>query len=224
MLNFEEYWIHPDGKSFYLWNGELSWLTTEGTKTSADSLWKFTSDGTGNGTWSEEPISYIAPSSATSQMQNLFRPGNLGCSTTIGDTGYYVGGRIWDQSDVDASPAGYFQNTITSFNMSSGVWSNDLNTSIGSVGAVVGASAGTITALGLGVGIGIGLPSLIGALWSIWLIWRTYQLKRAKKSHKMPSSESIPASEVAVPASPHPQAGPLDEHSTNIPSCKSPRD
>jgi hypothetical protein len=134
-------------------------LTTEGTKTNADSLWKFTSDGTGNGTWSEEPINYTAPSSATGTSQNLFRPGNLGCSTTIGDTGYHVGGRIWDESDVDASPTGYFQNTITSFNMSSGVWSNDLNTSIGSVGTVVGASAGTITALGLD---GRGLLVLIG--------------------------------------------------------------
>jgi hypothetical protein len=75
--------------------------------------------------------------------------------------------------------------------------------------------------IGLGVGIGIGLPSLIGALWSSWLTWRTYQLKRSKKSHKMPSSESPPASEVAVPASPHPQATPPDEHSTNTPSCES---
>lgn len=75
--------------------------------------------------------------------------------------------------------------------------------------------------IGLGVGIGIGLPSLIGALWSSWLTWRTYQLKKAKKSHKMQSSESPPASEVAIPASPYPQAAPLDEHSTDIPSYKS---
>ena len=135
-------------------------MALEGTEATADSLWKFTSDDTGNGTWSEEPVNYIppsSPSSATSQI--LFRPGNLGCSTTIGDTGYYVGGRVGQQFDVERSPTGYFQNTITSFNMSSGLWSNNLITSIGSVGAVVGASAGSITALGLD---GRGLLVLIG--------------------------------------------------------------
>ena len=72
--------------------------------------------------------------------------------------------------------------------------------------------------IGLGVGIGIGLPGLIGALWSTWFTWRMYQLKRAKISHKMPTLESPLALDVAVPASPHPQAAPLDKHSTNIPS------
>jgi hypothetical protein len=148
--------MHPDGKSFYLWSGKVSFLT-EAYDTNPDSLWRFTGDGTGNGTWVEEPISYIAPSTATSQT--LFRPDGTGCSTTIGDTGYYVGGRVWQQSDVDASQGGYFQNTITSFNMSSGVWNNSLRTSIGSGGEIRDASAGSITALGLD---GRGLIVLIG--------------------------------------------------------------
>jgi hypothetical protein len=77
----------------------------------------------------------------------------------IGDVGYYVGGRVWKQSDMDASPTGYFQNTITTFNMSSGIWNNELKTSIGSSGTIEGASIGTITAFGLD---GRGLIVLIG--------------------------------------------------------------
>jgi hypothetical protein len=87
------------------------------------------------------------------------RPGGTGCSTTLRDTGYYVGGRVWEQSDVDASPIGYFQNTTTSFNFSSGTWNNERHTSVGSAGTIEGASAGTVSALGLD---GRGLMVIIG--------------------------------------------------------------
>ena len=113
---------------------------------SPDSLWKFTSDEKGGGTWSQESINFTVPSPAP---QRLLRPGGTGCSTTIDDTGYYVGGRVWEQSDVYASPTGYSQNTISLFNSSSGIWNNELSTSIGSSGTIEGAAAGAVTACGL---------------------------------------------------------------------------
>jgi hypothetical protein len=130
---------------------------TRNHATIPDSLWKFTSDGTGSGTWSEESINYTAVSS--SQPHHLLRPGGDGCGITIGDTAYYVGGRVWQQSDVDASPTDYFPNVITSFNISSGVWSNNLITRIGSSGTIGGAQIGTISAVGID---GRGLIVLIG--------------------------------------------------------------
>lgn len=44
---------------------------------------------------------------------------------------------------------GYYKNTITSFNTSSGVWRNDLITRIGSSGTIDGAQSGIVSALGL---------------------------------------------------------------------------
>jgi hypothetical protein len=60
---------------------------------------------------------------------------------------------------MDASPTGYSQNTITLFNSSSGIWNNELSTSIGSSGTIEGAAAGTVTACGLD---GRGLMVIIG--------------------------------------------------------------
>lgn len=71
------------------------------------------------------------------------------CGITLGEVGYYVGVRVWEQPDVNASPTGYYQDTITAFNISANTWSNTLKTSIGTEGTIQGASIGTISALGL---------------------------------------------------------------------------
>jgi hypothetical protein len=145
VLNYENFWKDPDGNSCYLWNGELS-SDARTFEQSPDSLWKFSSDGAGGGAWSQIPINYTMLSSLS---QRLLRPGGTGSGVAIGSTGYYVGGRVWEQSDVDASPTGYFQNTVTSFNSSSGAWNNELPTRIGSSGTIEGARAVTIPAIGL---------------------------------------------------------------------------
>jgi hypothetical protein len=101
-------------------------------------LWKFTSDGTGGVTWSEVGINYPA-------SQPLLGPGGPGCGITLGETGYYVGGRVSEQSDVNASPTGYYQDTITMFNISANTWSNALKSRIGAEGTIQGGSIGTIS-------------------------------------------------------------------------------
>lgn len=105
-------------------------------------MWKFTSDATGGGAWSEEGINYTT-------SQSLLRPGGQDCGITLGEVGYYVGVRVWEEPDVNASPTGYCQDTITAFNISANTWSSTLKTSIGTEGTIQGASIGTISALGL---------------------------------------------------------------------------
>lgn len=142
VLNIDTLWADPDGKSCYLWSGEWSQLI-KSPAPSSNSLWKFTSDAEGGGTWSQEPIDF----SATSHLsQHLLRPGRLGFGTTIGDVGYQIGGQVWGQSDNNSSPLGFFTSKITSYNMSSVAWNNDKNTHIGSAVTIGGASAQTLSA------------------------------------------------------------------------------
>lgn len=113
----------------------------------SDSLWKFTINAEGGGVWSQEPIDQdsVSPTS-----QRLLRPGRFGFGTTIKDVGYHVGGQVWGNSDKDSSRLGFFTNKVASYNISSGIWNNDHNTSLGSVGTIGGASAQTIFALNPG--------------------------------------------------------------------------
>ena len=50
---------------------------------------------------------------------------------------------------MNASPTGYYQDTITTFNISANTWSNALKAGIGTEGTIQGGSIGTISALGL---------------------------------------------------------------------------
>ncbi|KAF1987247.1 hypothetical protein K402DRAFT_55465 [Aulographum hederae CBS 113979] len=138
-------WTSPDGTSFYLWSGLLNSLGPT-VPPPASSLWKFTSDESGSGSWSQETIDYAHPSSDSSEQPS--RPDGFGCGITLGDTGYYVGGRVSAKSDP-YEINGYFQKTTTSYNMTSGVWNNKLYTKIGTTGAIIGASAGGVSAIGL---------------------------------------------------------------------------
>ncbi|CZR63202.1 uncharacterized protein PAC_13099 [Phialocephala subalpina] len=80
-------------------------------------------------------MNYTATSLSASQ--HLLRPGGLGSSTNIVSTGYFVGEYIYRGSDVNASPNGHFQNTITSYNLSSGQWENERVTRIDGRGLMV---------------------------------------------------------------------------------------
>jgi hypothetical protein len=78
---------------------------------------------------------------------------------TLGDASGNSLGTVWEQSDADAAPTGYFHSTATSFNFSSGIWNNELPTRIGSSSAIEGAKAGTVPAFSLD---GRGLMVVIG--------------------------------------------------------------
>ena len=60
---------------------------------------------------------------------------------------------------MNASPTGYYKDTITMFNISANTWSNALKSRIGTEGTIQGGSIGTISALGLD---GRGLIVLLG--------------------------------------------------------------
>lgn len=159
MLNNPRLWVHPDRTSFYLWSGHASLLPGPESQLH-DSLWKFTSDEWGSGTWSQQTINY--PTTSPSRLKHS-RSGGDGAGVVIGDIAYYLGGRVWPGSEMDAPADGYFPNTVTSFNMSSGTWDNSLVTRIGNSSTMYGAQIGTVPAVGLGgrgiiVMVGGGLP------------------------------------------------------------------
>lgn len=124
-LNHPKLWPALDKSSFYSYNGEKGWFYTPANPPS-NKLYKFTSDGSGGGQWSEDDQSYTASSNFT----NLARVG--GSASACGpDTCYAVGG--WRNSRTDNAlkdddmPA----SGIVSYNLTSRQWYND--TLIGSV-------------------------------------------------------------------------------------------
>lgn len=141
--------FHISGEeAFYLWSGEHSQNSrTFGGPLNA--LWKFSSDGNGSGAWSQDPfnnMSQISPQSAGMPI----RPGEGGCSITLGDTGYHVGGQVWPESDPGINDGVFgFKDTISSFNTTTSSWGKNLKTLIGTTGAIMGASAVSVPATGL---------------------------------------------------------------------------
>lgn len=111
-------WPAVDNSSFYSYNGVKSWIPPSGDPP-PNKLYKFTSDGSGGGQWSEEEQSYTASSNFT----NLVRVG--GSAKACGpDTCYFVGG--WRCSSTDNAikhsiPAA----GIVSYNLTSRQWYND---------------------------------------------------------------------------------------------------
>lgn len=64
-----------------------------------DILWRFSSDGAGGGAWSQESISFESSPSPPRLVRPVY-----GCSTTIGDVGYYIGGKVTYLSDPNTLP------------------------------------------------------------------------------------------------------------------------
>ena len=111
-------------------------------------LWKLSPDLSGGGVWSQESL---ASSQFSSKPAQFHRP-ELGCSATIADTSFYIGGIVSTQSDPTAVslPGTYlYETTVTSFNSSSGLWGDEATASLNSVGTSIGAKAVAVPAIGL---------------------------------------------------------------------------
>lgn len=114
-LNDKILWTTPDGKQAYLWGGDLSALTIySGEQAPPAELWRFSTDGTGSGSWSQ-----VAPESTFSVPVRQ----ESGSSTSIKDAGYYIGGDSSQNSDpsLEGKPV-VPQSGLTSFNFTSGSW------------------------------------------------------------------------------------------------------
>lgn len=117
-LNHPKLWPISDNSSFYSYNGDKGWFYDPANPPS-NKLYKFTSDGSGGGQWSEDDQSYTASSNFT----NLARVG--GSASACGpDTCYAVGG--WRNSRTDNAlehdiPAA----GIVTYNLTSRQWHND---------------------------------------------------------------------------------------------------
>jgi hypothetical protein len=75
-----------------------------------------------------------------------------GCSISIGDTSYYIGGYVSSDSDPTAGSlphSGIYQTTVTSFDSSSGIWEGAALQVFDKSGASYGARAVTIPAFSL---------------------------------------------------------------------------
>ncbi|KAH7061333.1 hypothetical protein B0J12DRAFT_290870 [Macrophomina phaseolina] len=112
-----QYWPDESSDSFYSWSGGAP----SGYPVSEKSLWKFTGDGKGGGSWARQSIS-----DSDGEFKNLTRPVG-GYSAVVDGVGYYVGGYAtgstddinFEGSDMVPVPG------VVSYNFSSGAWSND---------------------------------------------------------------------------------------------------
>lgn len=117
-FDYPKLWPTFDNSSFYSYNGDKGWFYTPANPPS-NKLYKFISDGSGDGQWFEDDQSYTAGSNFT----NLARVG--GSASACGpDTCYAVGGwrnsRTDNALDHDIPAAG-----IVSYNLTSHQWYND---------------------------------------------------------------------------------------------------
>jgi len=102
--------------AFYIWGGN-SGLTEERAKVSKSSQWKFSADGKGDGSWSQE-------TPTNKNLLESFAIPQDGAYTTAKDTLFYVGGIAtgWTEPGrlyVQPVPG------VLSFNMSTRAWRND---------------------------------------------------------------------------------------------------
>ncbi|KAF4313032.1 hypothetical protein GTA08_BOTSDO00861 [Botryosphaeria dothidea] len=111
-----QYWPDESSSSFYSWSGSAP----SGYAVSEKSLWKFTADGKGGGSWARQSIS-----ESDSEFKKLTRPvGEY--SAVVDRVGYYVGGYAMEGTDdvnfsgSDAIPVP----GVVSYKFSSETWSN----------------------------------------------------------------------------------------------------
>lgn len=111
-----QYWPDESSSSFYSWSGSAP----SGYAVSEKSLWKFTADGKGGGSWARQSIS-----ESDLEFKKLTRPVG-GYSAVVDGVGYYVGGYAMEGTDdvnfsgSDAIPVP----GVVSYNFSSEIWSN----------------------------------------------------------------------------------------------------
>lgn len=120
-INSPNLWPASDTSSFYSYNGYVTHIGNDYLDAPPNRLYKFTSDGTGSGQWSEDDRNYTA----NSNFANLVR--TMDAASACGpDTCYAVGGqRSWNTdigiNDSEIVPAA----GIISYNLISRQWFND---------------------------------------------------------------------------------------------------
>ncbi|KAL8864588.1 MAG: hypothetical protein Q9174_007296, partial [Haloplaca sp. 1 TL-2023] len=118
-LNAQILWPSTDNETFYTFGGSQSfWANT--IDPPAVSAWQFTVDGSGGGSWEQ------LPSAGDSGFADLTRP-DFARGAAVKNTGFIFGGYESARSSPDSAsiPGTTPIPGIVSFNISSGVWSND---------------------------------------------------------------------------------------------------
>lgn len=120
-LNSPNLWPALDTSSFHSYNGFVTHIGNDYLDAPPNQLYKFTSDGTGNGQWSLDNLKYTA----NSNFANLVRTKDA-ASACGPDTCYVVGGqRSWSTdieiNDGETVPAA----GIVSYNLINRQWFND---------------------------------------------------------------------------------------------------
>ncbi|KAK6389168.1 hypothetical protein LTR65_006930 [Meristemomyces frigidus] len=120
-LNFENLWPSNDSSNFYVFGGELSgYNVMNPLQPVQPSLWQFTADGSGGGSWS-------TASAVDNTHQSLNQPSHA-LATSGNGVGYALGGMV--TCGTYADPAGSCGVVFTPvpglvvFNMSTNSWSN----------------------------------------------------------------------------------------------------
>lgn len=118
-------WSFPSLNVLYAWGGSIPYNESP----PGDTLWKFTPNGSGSGTWEPE-----RPTDAS--IQRRITPSSFAQSN---DTGYVLGGAVFDDSgttfkDPEYQHGGISLSTpgLVSFNVSTLNWKNDSTTAFSS--------------------------------------------------------------------------------------------
>ena len=122
VLNYVALWPDQHNQSFFQWAGEQSFDLPQGTNPPipSDSLWQFTVDGNGAGSWAQQSIA------ANSIFPALTRPAAAYIANGNG-VGYALGGYSSARTSPQTEDLDIFQPIpgIVSYNISSNQWSND---------------------------------------------------------------------------------------------------
>ena len=118
-LNNERIWRVNDNKSCFAFGGAQSYIPS-GWSPPVVALWQFALNSTGGGSWSQFQVG------SGTIFDSLTRP-DLAATATVDNTGFIIGGHM-DSHSSQASindPNPEVIPGIVSYNMTSGVWSND---------------------------------------------------------------------------------------------------
>ncbi|KAK3313218.1 hypothetical protein B0H66DRAFT_569792 [Apodospora peruviana] len=133
VLNRPALWRDPSGMGFYTLNG----VTYMFGQPPPSSIWKFTADGAGGGSWAEE-----APRGSAVVALSQFTRSVSGAWAQSRDVGYYVSGLANKQTDT--SVVGSTQLAlpgVIAFNMTSGELTNSSSIGLGPYGTRVSGAA-----------------------------------------------------------------------------------
>lgn len=148
VMNFATLWKSEDAKILYSFGGETSWLSNGQNQTYPLSIWSFSPDGQGSGSWRE-----AVGENSTAWPKSITRP--MGGQAASGpDTAYYLGGYSTFRTDPLTSnmEGRTFKPLpgILSFNFSSSELTNSSASSYSPFGTAAWGGMHFVPAFGLG--------------------------------------------------------------------------